>query len=63
MPTVEVPQLQFIVGGCGHAVWQQRQVCTVQSEQVAAGDSAHGRVGAVMKGFFAAGSCIFSDSP
>ena len=30
MPTVEVRQIQFIAGVCGHAVWQQRQVRTVQ---------------------------------
>ena len=34
LPTVEVPQIQFLAGVCGHSVWQQRQVRTVQTVQL-----------------------------
>ena len=29
LPTLKVPQIQFLAGVCGHSVWQQRQVRTV----------------------------------
>ena len=48
MPTLEVPQIQFIAGVCGHAVGQQRQVHTVQTVQVGAGDFASGGVNGVL---------------
>ena len=45
MHTVEVPQIQFIAGVCGQCcLATERQVRTVQTVQVGAGDSAYGGV-------------------